>query len=362
MKGLSTSYFYRNTCTYDVLMQMGRWFGYRPNYEKVCRIWITNTSANWYHEIAEATEELKSELAHMQSLELTPRDFGLRIRRDDTALEITARNKMRKAGKLEIRTTFWGDVFETPYFSTEVKDNNINFDETADWLLHLAENKIEPKKVKGFSSYIMEDVSVDEIASLLVKIKTSDKNLRFNRTNIASFIISNRAELEKWDVVIVGGTSDVVYDLLPNSNLILKASTRKFSVRGDGEGFSFTHQGVVSGNNDGKIGLSNPQAVQEEYMLKESKINPLSAQKINRYTWFKYAERKPALFIYPVRPSDKTNVEGALGDYINDLCGKPVMGYSVGIPGHGHESDARSYYTNVVYQNNDGLLESEEDE
>lgn len=208
----------------------------------------------------------------------------------------------------------------------------------------------------------MEDVSVDEIASLLGKIRTSDKNLRFNRTNITSFIISNRAELEKWDVVIVGGTSDVVDDLLPNSNLILKASTRKFSVRGDGEGFSFTHQGVVSGNNDGKIGLSNPQAVQEEYMLKESTINPLSAQKINRYTWFKYAERKPALFIYPVRPSDKTNVEGALGDYINDLCGKPVMGYSVGIPGHGHESDARSYYTNVVYQNNDGLLESEEDE
>ena len=142
----------------------------------------------------------------------------------------------------------------------------------------------------------------------------------------------------------------------------LKASTRKFSVRGDGEGFSFTHQGVVSGNNDGKIGLDDPQAVQEEYKLKETKINPLSAQKINRYTWFKYANRKPALFIYPVRPSDKTNVEGALGDYINELKGKPVMGYSVGIPGYGHESDARSYYTNVVYQNNDGLLESEEDE
>ena len=97
LKGLSTSYIYRNTCTYDVLMQMGRWFGYRPNYEKVCRILITNTSANWYQEIAEATEELKSELAQMQSLELTPTDFGLRIRRDDTALEITARNKMRKA-------------------------------------------------------------------------------------------------------------------------------------------------------------------------------------------------------------------------------------------------------------------------
>lgn len=29
LEGLIISYFYRNTCTYDVLMQMGRWFGYR---------------------------------------------------------------------------------------------------------------------------------------------------------------------------------------------------------------------------------------------------------------------------------------------------------------------------------------------
>ena len=362
LKGLSTSYFYRNTSTYDVLMQMGRWFGYRPNYEKVCRIWITNTSANWYREIAEATEELKSELAHMQSLELTPRDFGLRIRRDDTALEITARNKMRKAGKYEIRTTFWGDVFETPYFSTSILDNNINLDVTRTWIKKLSDEVAIPQKVKGFSSYIIRNVPANDVISLLGEIRTSNKNLKFNKTNISRFIADNKDKLIKWDVVIVGGTSDIVNGLMPDDNLVLKASTRKFSVRGDGEGFSFTHQGVVSGNNDGKIGLDDPLTVQNEYKEKESKINPLSAQKINRYTWFKYAQRKPALFIYPVRPSNKTIIEGALGDYINELNGKPVMGYSVGIPGFGHESDARSYYTNVVYQNNDGFTDSEEDE
>lgn len=362
LKGLSTSYFYRNTSTYDVLMQMGRWFGYRPNYEKVCRIWITNTSANWYREIAEATEELKSELAHMQSLELTPRDFGLRIRRDDTALEITARNKMRKAGKYEIRTTFWGDVFETPYFSTSILDNNINLDVTRTWIKKLSDEVTIPQKVKGFSSYIIRNVPANDVISLLGEIRTSNKNLKFNKTNISRFIADNKDKLIKWDVVIVGGTSDIVNGLMPNDNLVLKASTRKFSVRGDGEGFSFTHQGVVSGNNDGKIGLDDPLTVQNKYKEKESKINPLSAQKINRYTWFKYAQRKPALFIYPVRPSNKTIIEGALGDYINELNGKPVMGYSVGIPGFGHESDARSYYTNVVYQNNDGFTDSEEDE
>ena len=362
LKGLMTSYFYRNTCTYDVLMQMGRWFGYRPHYDKVCRIWTTNTSANWYREIAEATDELKTELAHMNSLELTPKQFGLRIRRDDTALEITARNKMRKAGKCEVRSTYWGDVFETPYFSTHIDDNTINVVETKKWLAHIVESGYNPTKVKGFASFIMRDVPVDKIADILSVIRTSDKNLKFNKTNITRFIISNKDELNNWDVIVVGGRGSELHNIFPDPNIIVNASTRIFSVRGDGEGFSFTQQGVVSGNNDGKIGLDNPQAIVDDFKAKESIVNPLSAQKINRCTWFKYAKRKPTFFIYPVRPSNRDAVEGTLGDYIEELEGNPVMGYSIGIPGHGHESDARSYYTNVVYQNNDGILETDEDE
>lgn len=362
LKGLMTSYFYRNTCTYDVLMQMGRWFGYRPHYDKVCRIWTTNTSANWYREIAEATDELKTELAHMNSLELTPKQFGLRIRRDDTALEITARNKMRKAGRCEVRSTYWGDVFETPYFSTHIYDNTINVVETKKWLAHIVESGHNPTKVKGFASFIMRDVPVDEIADILSVIRTSDKNLKFNKTNITRFIISNKDELNNWDVIVVGGRGSELHNIFPDPNIIVNASTRIFSVRGDGEGFSFTQQGVVSGNNDGKIGLDNPQAIVDDFKAKESIVNPLSAQKINRCTWFKYAKRKPTFFIYPVRPSNRDAVEGTLGDYIEELEDNPVMGYSIGIPGHGHESDARSYYTNVVYQNNDGILETDEDE
>lgn len=356
LKGLSTSYFYRNTCTYDVLMQMGRWFGYRPHYEKVCRIWITNTSANWYREIAEATEELKSELAHMNSLELTPREFGLRIRRDDTALEITARNKMRTAGKCEVRTTYWGDVFETPYFSTQIQDNTINLENTKSWLHDIVNSGINVEKVKGRASYILQDVSVSNIANFLGKIRTSEKNLKFDRTKITNFIAFNKEELPLWDVIIVGGTGSEISGFFPDSNIIVSASKRIFSVRGDGEGFSFTQQGVVSGNNDGSIGLPDPNKVKAEYQAKEN------TTKVNRCTWFKYVERKPALFIYPVIASNYESAEPVLADYLRGVGNNPVMGYSVGIPGYGHESDSRSYYTNVVFQNNDGLLETDEDE
>ena len=40
LEGLTVSYFLRNSLMYDTLMQMGRWFGYRQNYEDLCRIWM----------------------------------------------------------------------------------------------------------------------------------------------------------------------------------------------------------------------------------------------------------------------------------------------------------------------------------
>lgn len=56
LEGLLISYFYRNTATFDVLMQMGRWFGYRPHYSDLFRIWISHISADWYNEVAKASK------------------------------------------------------------------------------------------------------------------------------------------------------------------------------------------------------------------------------------------------------------------------------------------------------------------
>ena len=65
LEGLLTSYFYRNTATFDVLMQMGRWFGYRKGYEDIFQIWTSEESARWYDEISKASEDLKDDLKEM---------------------------------------------------------------------------------------------------------------------------------------------------------------------------------------------------------------------------------------------------------------------------------------------------------
>lgn len=114
LKNLVVTYFYRNTSTYDVLMQMGRWFGYRRNYEDIFRIWMGTQSIGWYGEIADAAEELKDAIRRMQEHELRPIDYGMRVRKVSSELQITAANKMRTAQTIVEWVNFTGTIIDTP--------------------------------------------------------------------------------------------------------------------------------------------------------------------------------------------------------------------------------------------------------
>src|SRR5204863_2247591 len=62
LEGLSITYFLRNSVMYDTLMQMGRWFGYRPGYDDLCRIWMPEDAQGWYAHVAESIEMLRDDL------------------------------------------------------------------------------------------------------------------------------------------------------------------------------------------------------------------------------------------------------------------------------------------------------------
>ncbi|EDW4537552.1 Z1 domain-containing protein, partial [Salmonella enterica subsp. enterica] len=61
LEGLSVSYYLRASKMYDTLMQMGRWFGYRPGYLDLCRLYTSEELISWYKHIAMANEELRKE-------------------------------------------------------------------------------------------------------------------------------------------------------------------------------------------------------------------------------------------------------------------------------------------------------------
>jgi Z1 domain-containing protein len=108
LEGLSISYFLRTSSMFDTLMQMGRWFGYRPRYADLCRVYTTPLLYSAFREIALSMEELRSDLDYMAAIKKTPVEFGLRVRTPPDGLLITAANKIRRGEEVEVR--FAGDL------------------------------------------------------------------------------------------------------------------------------------------------------------------------------------------------------------------------------------------------------------
>ena len=110
LDGLSISYFARNSKAYDTLMQMCRWFGYRPRYTDLCKVYLPYESLTWYEFISTSIRELYSELDLMSRMEKRPSEFGLKVRDHPGAMIITAKNKMGTA-ESEVRSQdLWGQV------------------------------------------------------------------------------------------------------------------------------------------------------------------------------------------------------------------------------------------------------------
>jgi hypothetical protein len=114
LEGLTVSYYLRASRMYDTLMQMGRWFGYRPGYEDVCRLYTTTDLYDWYRETTESTEELRTALEEMAARNGKPDNYGLQVRQSAAGLAITAANKMRRAEG--VRLSFSGKISETILF------------------------------------------------------------------------------------------------------------------------------------------------------------------------------------------------------------------------------------------------------
>lgn len=117
LEGLSISYFLRAPRMYDTLMQMGRWFGYRDGYLDLCRLYTTSGLHNLFSYVALAEVELRREFDSMVNADLTPADYGLRVRQHPDGMLVTAMNKMAHGETREV--SFAGQLVQTAFFKRD---------------------------------------------------------------------------------------------------------------------------------------------------------------------------------------------------------------------------------------------------
>lgn len=102
LEGLSVSYFLRASKMYDTLMQMGRWFGYRPGYVDLCRLFTSNELNEWYRHITLASDELREEFRYLAESGGTPENYALKVRTHPGQLQITSVSKMRHTKNIQV--------------------------------------------------------------------------------------------------------------------------------------------------------------------------------------------------------------------------------------------------------------------
>lgn len=185
---------------YDTLLQMGRWFGYRPGYEDLCRVWLPAEAIDWYGHISEATDELRAELKKMYRFGRTPKDFGLAVRAHPDSLLVTARNKMRTAAEITRIISLSQQSFESVELSIREETCAANSSRVGEFLRSLRQRVGEPNQ------HLFRGATREEVAQLLRGFVVPVTEFRFQPQGIADLLDSLTGDvLGDWDVTIPSG-------------------------------------------------------------------------------------------------------------------------------------------------------------
>ena len=215
LEGLCVSYFVRTTKMYDTLMQMGRWFGYRPGYLDLCRLYTSPDLVEWFGHIADASEELREEFDFMAEANLTPEQYGLKVMSHEV-LTVTSPLKMRNAHTLSL--SYSGSRPQTILFHRDVNVQKQNLDATDALIASLGAPWDKPLKYSRGgdpdswpNARLWKDVDVAKVIHFLGSYMTHPNATSAKAPVLADFIskMVEIGQLKHWSVALLAGGNGV---------------------------------------------------------------------------------------------------------------------------------------------------------
>ncbi|RYG97948.1 MAG: hypothetical protein EON58_08500 [Alphaproteobacteria bacterium] len=377
LEGLAVSYFYRDSKAYDTLLQMGRWFGYRPYYDDLCRVWMTSEAQDWFRHIAEVVAELRADIRHMHTNRLPPEKFGMRVKSHPNTLLVTASNKMRNSSEVEIKTSYSAHATETPALYRDKEENRKNAEATQSYLRSLG-----PSEMSG-TRHLWRKRPAAEVASFLRSLHISPLNQAFlvdretGESPLIAFIADNDQDgLAEWDICVAPGSGAEAEGLRfmgPAGNEVtVRKRMRQFELPASrSSAYIKVNKQRVGEIADEKVDL-DPNVVRE--VEKEWKLS--GEKKTVPGREYRKKRQRPLLTIHPIQPIERG---GDGPDAIPDKpskSGKPrrpsmpvdgdvpplFVALSLSFPEYEDtEENAVLYRLNKVYLQNAGLLDGDED-
>ena len=225
LEGLSISYYLRTTRMYDSLMQMGRWFGYRPGYVDLCRLYTNDRIFNWFNHITMATEEMRNDFDIMSSQNLKPTDFRLKVRNHHGLLAVTSVSKLYHSTNIQI--SFSGSNKQTYLLNKDYNSIQNNFNQ----LNSLTERLDTPIKKrtkisKKLRYLIYKNVEIEPLIQFLNGYRINIPSI--NNQVLTEYIIAQRStkSIKEWTICIISNTDNKV-EIYDDNIKLLDRKNRK---------------------------------------------------------------------------------------------------------------------------------------
>ena len=295
LEGLMISYYLRKPNAYDTALQMGRWFGYKENYFDLCRIYTKSDTLEDFLTIFDATEELKEDIAIMNSRSLTPREFTLKVL-THPSFKPTSRNKMYSAEF--VRVGFSEQRQETIRFDYSKKEENKKL--TEQFIKGIEDKLVEIDK----NTLVYKNISSSEVLSYLCNYCYSQDDSRGFSEQWKQYIrnVNKDGELLNWTVVVDSLDDEDAGEILLNDHKLYKAKRSKHH------------------DNSYIRAISNPSDFKYffEQNSEDRKRYNKGYKKGDDYLRTKFTKVDGLLVIYPIDIVDKDDKEKVL---ISDLIG-----------------------------------------
>ncbi|MEM9417686.1 MAG: Z1 domain-containing protein [Planctomycetota bacterium] len=360
LEGLMISYFLRNSMMYDTLMQMGRWFGYRPEYDDLCRVWMTEDAQGWYTHIAESIEELRDELKVMQRANATPEEFGLKVRSHPDTLIVTARNKFGSGEKFVLRIGLANKFVETHTLLTDEEALEHNRSRAVNLVDDLRAIGADVSKAERITAgHLLKAAPVEPVVKFLRQFRNHPASMLSDPEPICRHIEERaNGELRHWDILFSSLSN-------PNSST-LKDSSLGFTVncqkraRGNRSTDSASTLRIgsrqrVSSRGVEKTGLDAGQISRAEAMFRDEPGRAdLPPDKINYPDrCYRRVRPRPLLIVHLIEITD---------DKDQRLDSLPVAAWSISFPMTGMEEKRVEYVVNTTWMRENFGDETEDDE
>lgn len=336
IEGLTVSYMYRNTRMYDTLMQMGRWFGYRPGYEDLCRVHLSRDSVNWYAHIADAAEELTQQVKRMRRDKLSPKDFGLYVKSHPDSLLITAINKMRSGQEVTVEQSFSGRLRESYIVSVDADVNRRNFELISEFWRSGFGGRAEESTGKGC---IFRDVSSLVIGDFLSRFECH-ASFSTVKSSVEDYLERIAPKYAVSDVLLIspeaGSGGGSPFTLRQQERSVGKDQLNGTAWR--------LNKDRVASRGDEKLGLSESQKKDAEEVARTGGGSGAVSD-----THYRMVRNKPLLMVHSLQP----NGNGVSG---------PIAAFGISFP-YGDYSTTVAIVVNKVWlQQMQGYADNPDDE